>query len=247
MSSAGHLTRKILSVPAGSSVSPSPTSSSINFSPGRSPTKRYWNLLFRHEAAEPDQVACNVEHLQLRAHVQNKRFAAMGEDRCAQHELNRLRNEHEISLNLRVRDGHRTAGADLINHPGNDAAIAAEDVAEPHRDEPRGSKSTHGLRDQLGYPLGRAHHVCRVGGLVSRNQDEELDTVPLRRLRDCSSSGDVVFDGFARVGLHQGNVLMRRRVKDDFGTMLREHRVHSARVCDVANNRADSAGRVPIC
>ncbi len=57
-----------------------------------------------------------------------------------QQQLGRLRDRHEEARDLGMRDRHRPAAGDLLAEAGNDAAGAAEHVAEPDDHELRGRR-----------------------------------------------------------------------------------------------------------
>ena len=110
-------------------------------------------------------------------------------------------------------DGHGAAGLDLLLKERNDAAVAAQDVAEAHRHEFRPGLPVHHLHHHLAQTLGRTHDVGGVHGLVCGNLHEPLDTVLRGGLRQLVGADDVIFDGLVGAFLHQRDVLMRRRVE----------------------------------
>ena len=80
----------------GSVCSPSASSSSYSFSPGRSPVKTIL-MSFSAEAREPDQVAREIDDAHRLAHVEHEDLAALAHRTGLQHELRRLGNRHEDS------------------------------------------------------------------------------------------------------------------------------------------------------
>src|SRR5262245_15500358 len=93
------------------------------------------NVLVGNVAGQADQISREVDDFHLLAHVEHEDLLPCGKNGRLQHEFDRLRNEHEVAADLRMRDGDGSTGANLVHHPRNDAAIAAEDVAEPNSDE----------------------------------------------------------------------------------------------------------------
>ena len=91
------------------------------------------------------------------------------------HQLDRLRDGHEVAGHLRVGDGDRPAALDLAAEDRHDAARRAEHVAEADADEAGpGVRCAGRLDDPLGHRLRGAHHGPRVDRLVGRDQDEAL-------------------------------------------------------------------------
>ena len=91
-----------------------------------------------------------VEDAHRFAHVQHEDFPALAQGAGLQHELAGLGNRHEIAPHLRMRDGDRPAGGDLLLENRHHAAIGAQHVAEAHRDEMRPRCASR----RLLYPLG---------------------------------------------------------------------------------------------
>ena len=79
------------------------------------------------------------------------------------------------------------------------------------------------LYDHLAQPLGRAHDVGGIDGLVRRDQHEPLAAVHHGRVGGLVGADGVVLDGLAGAVLHQRHVLVGRRVVDDLGTVLVKH------------------------
>ena len=90
---------------------------------------------------------------------------------ACKHQLDGLLDAHEEAGHPWVGDGDRTALGDLAGEGGDDAAPAAEHVAESHR-AVGGALGCMGQDGLLGHPLGGPHHTGGVDGLVGRDLHE---------------------------------------------------------------------------
>ncbi len=124
-------------------------------------------------ARQADHALGQVEDPHRLAHLQHEDLAALGEHRGLEHELDGLLDAHEEPGHAGVGDGDRPTGGDLAGEGGDDAAPAAEHVAEAHHGVRRPGR---GVRqdDLLGHALGRAHDADGAHGLVARDEDEAL-------------------------------------------------------------------------
>ena len=193
-------------------------------------------------ARKADQLPREVDDLHRLAHVENKNLPRGAHQRGLQHELRRLGDGHEVALDVRVGDSHRSAARDLFAKTGDHAAGAAEHVAKTHDDElgggPRAALGLHRLAYKLSEAFGRAHHVRWVYSLVSGDQDELLYTVFSRGAGHGEGAEDVVLHGLPRVVLfHQRDVFVGGRMEDHVRLEAREHFVHARRGFHVADHR----------
>ncbi len=58
-----------------------------------------------------------IQHLYLLAHIQYICGSLLSQRGGLQHQMHRLRYEHEVSPDLRMRDGHRSTGSNLFLKP----------------------------------------------------------------------------------------------------------------------------------
>ncbi len=134
-------------------------------------------------------------------------------------------------------DRDRPAPVDLFLELGNDAARAAEHVAEADHFEARLAAVLQCLADHLAEALGRAHDVGRVPRLVRRDEHEFLHAVVDGGARNDIGAAHIVLHRLPRVRLlHEGNVLVGGRVEDERRRVLVDHLVHAPRVLDVAHD-----------
>ena len=152
---------------------------------------------------------------------------------------------HEEPRHAGVGDRDRPAGGDLAHEGGDDAAAAAEDVAEADgaADGVVGRLRQH---DLLAEALRRAHHVDRPHRLVGGDEHEALDARALGGPHDGAGAEDVRRDRLARVVLEEGDVLVGRGVEHDLRPVAVEQVVEERGVADVAqqlDDRSLDAGR----
>ena len=122
-----------------------------------------------------------------------------------------------------------SAAADLLAKARDDAAGAAEHVAEAHEHELR-APALQAAADDLGETFRGAHDVRRIDRLVRRHEHELLDLGRDRRRSHDPRAVGVVEHRLPGVGLlHQRHVLVRARVKDDARPLAREHLARRAR------------------
>src|SRR2546423_10016519 len=120
------------------------------------------------EAGESDQIGGDIDNSNGLTHVEEENFASATESASLEHQLNGLRDCHEVALHLRVGDCYGPTGAYLTQEGWNDAAATAKNIAKPHGHEITLVLHCCMLDDQLGNPLGCAHHACRADRFVGR-------------------------------------------------------------------------------
>ena len=143
----------------------------------------------------------------------------------------------------RIGNGDRSPVADLLLKNRDHAAGRAENIAETSDDETRGRGVAQSEHIFLGQVLGRAHHACRIDGFVGRNLDEAADIKLVGQVGDAFRAVNVVFDGLARIGLHQRHMLMRGGVEDDIGSVVDKNLPHPVFIGHIADARAQRPGR----
>src|SRR6185437_12516012 len=188
------------------------------------------------ETGETDHVAREVDDAHRLAHVEQEHFPALAEGAGLQHELHGFGDGHEVATHLGVGGIDKKDGFDLTDELWHDAAAAAEDVAEPHRDEIAVVLDRGLMHDVLGYALGGAHDVAGADGLVGRDEDEVLGAAGDGGGDDVAGAEDVVGDRFDDVLLHEGNVLVRGGVEDGEGPIGSEDAPDAIGVADVGDD-----------
>ena len=143
-----------------------------------------------------------------------------------------------------MRHGDRLALLYLFAEKRNDRARGAEDIAKADGAERSGGVGewrsggvVQGHDCLLGGELRLAHNRNGVHGLVCRNKDEPLDAVRGRKLRKQLRRLGVVAPPFLGIHLDHRNMLVRRRVENDFRLLGGEKRLHLAAVVDVVHER----------
>jgi len=188
------------------------------------------------ESGEANQLAGQIDDFDRLTHVEDKDLAPLGQRSSLDDETGGLGDGHEIARDLRMGDGDFALILDLLFEQWDHAAVAAENIAKSHGGKIRlGVADREGLDHQLGDPFRRAHDIGRIDRLVGRDQDEMTRTMAGCCLGDMVGAKDVVFDGFSRAVLHQGNMLVRGRVENDTWFVFGENLVEASLVTDRAN------------
>ena len=147
-----------------------------------------------------------------------------GEDRGLEHELHGLGDAHEVAGHPGVGDGDRAAGRDLAGEGRDDAAPAAEHVAEAHR-APAGARRRRRTTTICSPShFERAHARCAGRTALSVEMNTRWST-PARggARRRCAVPSTLVRDRLDRVRLEQRHVLVGGGVEDDLGPRGVEH------------------------
>ena len=128
-------------------------------------------------AAQPDHRAGQVGNAHRIAHVQHKHLTAARHAAGLDHQLSGLRDQHEVANDVGVGDGDRPAGADLLLEQRHHRARRAQHIAKAHHREHGFGASAlrRRLKNQLGRPLGRAHHIGGPHRLVGGDQHAGLN------------------------------------------------------------------------
>ena len=186
-------------------------------------------------------------------HVEHEDLVAGRHRRRLHHQTAGLGDRHEEPRDLRMGHGHGTALRDLLPEPRDHGAVAAQHVAEPRRDEPRPSldlalldRESEGLDVYLCKTLRAAHDVRRVHRLVGRHHHHLLDVVLDALVGHVPRTCDVHSDRFARVLLHQRDVLVGSGVEHHLRPVLPEHVVQSRLLPHVADHRHEVKVLIPF-
>ncbi len=188
----------------------------------------------RLAARQPDHLLRQIGDLDRLTHVQHEDLAALAHRTRLQDQLAGLGDGHEVADHLRVRDGDRAAGADLLAEQRYHAARRPQHVAEAHGYEARLRTAVEILAEDLGDALAGAHHVRGVDGLVGGDHDEGLDAVAVGGQRQRARAQHIVARRLADLMLQHRHVLVGRRMEDHLRPVLREHPVDQHRIGDVA-------------
>ena len=120
------------------------------------------------ETRKADHGAGQIVDLHRRSHLQDENLAAFRHGSGLDDELRGFRDRHEIADDFRMGHGDGAARLDLVSEQPDDRAGRIQDVAEAHHREDRFARFLrHGLKDELGEALARAHDIGRPYGLVA--------------------------------------------------------------------------------
>src|SRR4051794_1708202 len=130
----------------------------------------------RSQTGQLDHVPRELLDRHRLAHLEHDPLPALAERAGADHELDRLRDRHEVARHPLVGERERTAERDLAAEDRHDGAGRAEHVAETHGRELRLRPLLLGRLDRvLGERLRRAHDRRRLHRLVGRDEHEPRD------------------------------------------------------------------------
>ena len=136
---------------------------------------------------------------------------------CVQHEINRLIERHQKTRHLRVGNGQRLAGQQLVDEEGNHRAPRPHDVAIA-----RGAENSAvgpgepRLRDHqfFHHGLGDAHGIDWINSLVGTENHTALHAIGNGRPHDILDAQDVRANRLHRVELTGGHLLQRGGAED---------------------------------
>ncbi len=117
-------------------------------------------------------------------------------------------------------NGDGPAAGDLGLEDGDDAARAAEDIAEANGSEPVGRDLGPRTDEQLPDSLGGAHDARGIDRLVARDQDEPLAAAVLGHVQDVAAADHVVLHRLLGGPLHEGDVFVGGGMEDVLGVVL---------------------------
>ena len=192
-------------------------------------------------AGELDELACHVVDLHGFAHVEHEDLAALCVARCLQHQAHSFGDGHEEARDARVGHGYGSACGNLAAEQRHHRTVAAQYVAEAHSHVLGIARrisfgpALHHLDDHLAQTLGRPHHIGGIHGFIGGDEYEALGAELHGRLGDLERAHHVVLHGFVGAVLHQGHVLVRRRMEHDLGAVRVEDAAHAPGVAHAAD------------
>ncbi len=188
------------------------------------------NVAVRHIARQPDHILREIEDLHGLAHVEHEDLAALRIRAGLQHERNGLGDRHEISDDIGMSDRDGSALRDLLLKKRDNAAVAAEHIAEANGHELGLRAIVVGLNDHLAHALRRAHDVRGVDRFIGGNEHKTLNSARIRRHNGLQRTEDIVLDGLVGRILHERHMLVRSRVVNDLRPVFLEYLAHAQRI-----------------
>ena len=167
---------------------------------------------------------------------------AVGVVRCLEHEGHGLRDGHEVADDALVRHGHRPTLRDLLLEERDHAAVAPSTL--PKR---TATKSVSDWRFIICTTIShsRLEAPMMLVGFTALSVEMRTNFFTPkrgRRLRHLVGPLHVVLDGFVWAVLHEGHMLVGRRVEDDLRMVLLHDGVDPVRV----PNGADEGHQVEL-
>ncbi|MOA02623.1 hypothetical protein D3C78_1220820 [compost metagenome] len=134
-----------------------------------------------------------------------------------QHQIHGIRQSHHEAGHVRVGQGQRLAGADLLDEQRDHRTARGHHVAVTGAADHRLALvdiARLGDHDLFHHRLGDAHGVDRVDRLVGAQADHALDLVLDRRFQHVLGADHVGLDRFHRVKLAGRHLFERCRMED---------------------------------
>ena len=181
------------------------------------------------------------------SHVEDVDFSAAAHGAGLQDEAAGFGDGHEVADDVGVGDGDGAAVGDLFAEARDDAAVAAQDVAEAGGGVACVAVAAaagvqfgvEGLDVHFGGALGGAHDVGGVDGFVGADHDELPDVVFEGEFGDVDGAADVGDDAFAGVFFDEGDVFVGGGVEDDVWVVLGDDVFAALAVADVGHDGQD--------
>ena len=195
------------------------------------------------EAHQVDHLLGQIANSHRLAHVEHEHVAARAHRARLNHQRGGLGNRHEVAVDLGMRDGDRSAVANLLAEQRHHRARRSQHVAESdHRERRARAALVETLQHELGETLGRAHDVRRQHGFVGRDQHERLHAGGDRGLGRMQRAEHVVVHALDHVVLDERHVLVGGRVIDGLDLVSLEHLAHAL----VVMRRADQGDDLDV-
>ena len=205
-----------------------------------------FNIFFRPETAEGDKLSGQVLYSYRLAHIEHENLPTFSHGGRLQNKLAGFRYGHKVPLHVGMRHGHGPAFRYLFLKNRHDRTFRVEDVAEPHRDEVCFTGPAEVLNIHLCDSFGGPHDTGRIDGFVGADHDEVHGDVPVCGICEDLRTDHIVLDRFARIKLHQRDMLVSGSVNDNLRLILFKNLIHSVFVGDIADKRFNIDPRKPF-
>ena len=184
-----------------------------------------FDILVRDISGKLDHSFGEVDNFDGLAHLQQKDIAAAAKGGGLQNQLGGFGNEHEKPFHIGMGDRDRSAFADLLFEQGDHTAVAPQDVAKTNDHKLGFAVAPNVLNIFFRDALGHSHDAGGPHHLVGRNQNKFFNGVFVGGLGHQPGAVNIIDDRFIRVLLHQGNMLVRRRMENQMGPVPGKERV----------------------
>ena len=134
-------------------------------------------------------------------------------------------------------DGDRAAVLNLLLKQRNHTAVAAQNVAEPHRHALHGGVLGKGLDQHFADALGAAHNIGGVDRLIGGELDKALHPMVGGAGQQVFGAKHIVLDGLGRADLHQGHMLVGGGVEHHRRVIGFKHLIQALDVPDGPDQR----------
>ena len=107
----------------------------LQFFSGAQPGVDNLDVFPRNLARQPNHLLSKIGDTHRLAHIEHEYLPSATNYTCLEDQLTRLRNGHEITCDIRMRNRHGTTVGNLILKQRDDAAGRPHYVPKTHRDE----------------------------------------------------------------------------------------------------------------
>lgn len=193
------------------------------------------DIFSRLKTAQRNKVDGKVVDLDRLTHVQYKNLAAMRQSAGSNDKLASLRDGHEVTRDVLVRNGDRAALAKLTLKQRDNRSMTTQNIAKANSRKNGLAVGRIILNDHLVHTLGGAHYICRINGLIGRNLHIVAALVLVGKAYDIERAKDVILDCLAGVVFHKRNVFVGCSVENNLRMVL----LKDLGNCWEMRNRAD--------
>ena len=200
------------------------------------------DVLAHLKASQLDHAARQGVDLDTLAHVEDEDLVALAHDGGLHHQTAGLRDGHEETCDVGMGHRHRTTVLDLLAETRDDAAVAAQHVAETRGDElglplvlALRNGETQRLDVNLGQTLRTPHHIGGVHRLVGTDHHHLLHVVLNTLVGHVARAVHVDEHGLAGVLLHERHMLVGRGMEHHLGMIVPKGEVETCQLPHIAD------------
>lgn len=131
-----------------------------------------------------------------------------------------LRDGHEVTRDVLVRNGDRATLTKLALKQRDDRSMTAQNIAKANSRKDGLTVCRVILNDHLVHTLGGAHYVCGINGLIGRNLHIVAALVLIGKAYNIERAKNVILDCLAGVVFHKRNVFVGCSVENNLRMVL---------------------------
>ena len=184
-----------------------------------------------------------VDNADWGSHVEDEDFASLAHGAGFEDELACLWDEHEEADDVGMGDGDGTTLEQLLPEDGNDAAVAAQDIAKAGGDELGDALDlallngfVEGLAVDFADALGASHDIGGIDSLVGGNHDKLPGAILHSKVGNDTSTIDIILNSNTRIVLHHGHMLVGGCMENIIGAVGSKDLFHVLLVGNAADD-----------